>query len=605
MKKIAVFASGTGTNFEAIAENIEKGVLDASIELLVVDQKRAKVIEKGKRHGVETLVLSPRDFDSKSDYERAILKRLEEKKVEWIILAGYMRIVSPVLLEAYENRIINIHPSLLPDFRGLDAIGQAYAAHAPRMGVTIHYVDAGLDTGAIIAQQGFDVDPEWTEAECEARIHEIEHVLYTDTLKKLWGAKVLVIGSGGREHAIAWAFSESPMVGKVYAAPGNPGMRDVAETVAIKADDFDGLVTFVKENDIDLTFVGPEDPLVKGIADRFEAEGLKIFGPRANAAILEGSKAFSKEIMKKYSIPTAKYETFTDYENAAEYLRHQEYPIVLKADGLAAGKGVIIAKSCEQALSAAREMMVDGKFGGAGNRLVIEEFLDGEEFSLLAFVKDEAVYPMQIAQDHKRAYDNDEGENTGGMGAYTPVTHIPQSAIDEAMEKVMKPMAEAMVKEGRNYQGILYGGLMLTEKGVRTIEFNCRFGDPETEVILQALRGDFYRICTDVLDGRVPEYSFDEDTYLGVVLASTGYPATSTKGVLIENIDEKAPVIFHMGTAEKDGKYYTAGGRVLFVSGKGRSVSQARDNAYRSVEKIKSEALFHRSDIGFRALKEK
>ena len=204
MKKIAVFASGTGTNFEAIAENIEKGVLDASIELLVVDQKRAKVIEKGKRHGVETLVLSPRDFDSKSDYERAILKRLEEKKVEWIILAGYMRIVSPVLLEAYEHRIINIHPSLLPDFRGLDAVGQAYAAHAPRMGVTIHYVDAGLDTGAIIAQQGFDVDPEWTEAECEARIHEIEHVLYTDTLKKLWGAKVLVIGSGGNQETMNW-----------------------------------------------------------------------------------------------------------------------------------------------------------------------------------------------------------------------------------------------------------------------------------------------------------------------------------------------------------------------------------------------------------------
>lgn len=416
-------------------------------------------------------------------------------------------------------------------------------------------------------------------------------------------AKVLVIGSGGREHAIAWAFSKSLEVEKVFVAPGNPGMEDVAELININVNDFDALISFVKTNDIDLTFVGPEDPLVNGIVDKFEEEGLKIFGPKANAAILEGSKAFSKEMMKKYGIPTAKYETFTDFEKAKAYLEKQEMPIVLKADGLAAGKGVIIAQNLEDALTNARLMMVEGKFNGAGNTLVIEEYLEGEEFSLLAFVKDENVFPMQIAQDHKRAYDNDKGENTGGMGAYTPVTHIPESAINEALEKVMKPMAKAMVCESRNYQGILYGGMMLTKNGVNTIEFNCRFGDPETEVILQALCGDFYKICQDVLDGKKPEYSFDDNTYLGVVMASTNYPASSTKGALIENINESSPSIFHMGTAKKDGKYYTNGGRVLFVSGKGKNIQEAYDRAYRSVKKIKSDSLFYRSDIGFKAMR--
>ena len=416
-------------------------------------------------------------------------------------------------------------------------------------------------------------------------------------------AKVLIIGSGGREHAIAWAFSKSERVEKVYVAPGNPGMEDVAECVNIKANDFESLSSFVKENNVDLTFVGPEDPLVNGIVDYFEDRGLKVFGPRANAALLEGSKAFTKEIMKKYDIPTAKYETFTDFEAARAYLEKQEMPIVLKADGLAAGKGVIIAQNLDEAVNSAREMMLEGKFNNAGSTLVIEEFLEGEEFSLLALVKDENVYPLQIAQDHKRAYDNDEGLNTGGMGAYTPVNHLPQSAIDEAMEKVMKPMAKAMVKEGRNYQGILYGGMMLTKNGVKTIEFNCRFGDPETEVILQALRGDFYEICMDVLDNKTPEYSFDDNVYLGVVMASTNYPESSTKGVLIENINAKAPEIFHMGTAKKDGKYYTNGGRVLFVSGNGNDIKEAYDNAYKRVSEIKSEALFYRHDIGFKAMK--
>ena len=356
----------------------------------------------------------------------------------------------------------------------------------------------------------------------------------------------------------------------------------------------------IKNNIPECVLMSPEEYI--SLLD--ELEDMRLLAMAKDRLSHTSGKTIShEEIMKKYDIPTAKYETFTDFEAARAYLEKQEMPIVLKADGLAAGKGVIIAQNLDEAVNSAREMMLEGKFNNAGSTLVIEEFLEGEEFSLLALVKDENVYPLQIAQDHKRAYDNDEGLNTGGMGAYTPVNHLPQSAIDEAMEKVMKPMAKAMVKEGRNYQGILYGGMMLTKNGVKTIEFNCRFGDPETEVILQALQGDFYEICMDVLDNKTPEYSFDDNVYLGVVMASTNYPESSTKGVLIENINAKAPEIFHMGTAKKDGKYYTNGGRVLFVSGKGKDIKEAYDNAYKRVCEIKSEALFYRHDIGFKAMK--
>ncbi len=416
-------------------------------------------------------------------------------------------------------------------------------------------------------------------------------------------AKVLVIGSGGREHALCYKFSTSPLVDTVYVAPGNSGMKDVATVVDIKVNDFEGLAKFAKENAVDLTFVGPEIPLCAGIVDYFKEQGLTIFGPTKAAARLEGSKCFSKDMMAKYHIPTAAYASFSDYTKAREYLDTCEYRVVLKADGLAAGKGVIIPTNKEEAQTSLKEMMCDGLFDEAGNSVVIEEFLEGEEFSLLAFVNGGHVYPMQIAQDHKRAFDNDEGLNTGGMGAYTPVTHISQSVIDEAMENVMVPMAKAMVAEGCPFTGILYGGLMATANGVKTIEFNVRFGDPETEVILLAMSSDLYSTVMDVLNEKEPTITFDDKKYIGVVLAAKGYPESYKKGAVVEGLDQVQTQVFHMGTKEIDGKVTTNGGRVLFVSACGNTMEEAKNSVYREISKITCDNLFYRKDIAHRALK--
>lgn len=415
-------------------------------------------------------------------------------------------------------------------------------------------------------------------------------------------AKVLVIGSGGREHAICYKFKQSRHVDKVYCAPGSYGMRDVCEIVNISGNDFDGLIKFAKDESIDLTFVGPEIPLCLGIVDKFKEAGLTIFGPSELAARLEGSKVFSKMMMKKYNIPTAKHESFDDFNKALEYIEKQKFPVVIKADGLAAGKGVIIAENHEEAREAIIDMMVRNSFEKAGSNIVVEEFLEGEEFSLLAFVNEDLVIPMQPAQDHKRAFDNDEGLNTGGMGAYTPLNHLDSSVFDEALNNIMKPIAKAMIEEGCPFTGILYGGCMLTKDGVKTIEFNVRFGDPETEVILPALKNDLYEIVIDVLNKKYVSLNWSKEYYLGVVMASIGYPETYEKNHLIEGIEE-ADLLFHMGTSYNDDNYYNNGGRVLFVVGKGDTLSKAKTNAYENVEKIKSDNLFYRKDIGDRGLK--
>lgn len=415
-------------------------------------------------------------------------------------------------------------------------------------------------------------------------------------------AKVLVIGSGGREHAICYKFKQSPQVETVFVAPGNPGMADVATLVDISGNDFGKLIEFAKEKEIDLTFVGPEIPLCLGIVDRFNEAGLKVFGPSEKAAQLEGSKVFSKMMMEKYNIPTAKHKSFDSYEEALNYLNKQETPIVIKADGLAAGKGVIIPTSIEDARSALMMMMVENQFENAGNRVVIEEYLEGEEFSLLAFVNEDVVIPMQLAQDHKRAFDNDEGFNTGGMGAYTPMHHISKEVLDEAINNIMIPMANAMVNEGCPFTGILYGGCMLTKNGVKTIEFNVRFGDPETEVILPALKDDLYQVIMDVLDKKDVKLNWDDKSYCGVVLASNGYPNIYQKGHIITGLENVNTLVFHMGTALKDNSLVTNGGRVLFVVGVGDSLLEAKNNAYKEIEKIKCDNLFYRKDIGNKGL---
>ena len=412
--------------------------------------------------------------------------------------------------------------------------------------------------------------------------------------------KVLVVGSGGREHAIVDALFRSPSVEKIYCAPGNAGIAKQAECVAIKDTDVEKLKQFAIENGVDLTVVGPEAALAVGIADEFRKAGLPIFGHTKAAARIESSKEFAKELMAKYDIPTAGYKAFDNYDEAVAYVEARPLPAVLKYDGLAAGKGVVIAESMDEAREALRDMLLDDRFGKG--RVVVEDYLEGPEFSLMCFVEGENVYPMPVAQDHKRAFDGDKGPNTGGMGAYTSLPFITEEDLEFAMEKVMRPTAKAMVKEGCPLTGVLYGGLMKTAQGVKVIEFNARFGDPETEVVLPLIDSDIANVFYAVAKGEKPaEIVWSKDVTLGIVLASKGYPGSYDKGYVIEGVDEVDGSVYHMGTARKDGKYITAGGRVMIVVCSAPTLAEAQLKAKAEVEKIKCDNLFHRSDIGNKA----
>ena len=413
--------------------------------------------------------------------------------------------------------------------------------------------------------------------------------------------KVLVIGSGGRCHAIVEALSRSPKAEKIYCAPGNAGIAALAECVAIKDTDVEGLVTFAKENGVELTVVGPEAALAVGVVDRFREEGLKIFGPTKAAAEIESSKDFAKRLMVKYDVPTASYETFTDFEAAMAYVRRGSLPTVLKYDGLAAGKGVVIAQTYEEAETTLRDMLLDTKFGEG--RVVIEDFLEGEEFSLMCFVAGHSVVPMPVAQDHKRAYDNDEGPNTGGMGAYTELPFITEDDKAYAMQNIMQRVADALVAEGCPFTGVLYGGLIKTKDGIKVIEFNARFGDPETEVVLPRLESDAVELFMVVAEGREPEVKWSNKATLGIVLASNGYPGSYDKGFAIRGTENVSAKVYHMGTAVKDGELVTAGGRVMIVVAEADTLRDAQLKAQAEIAKIECENLFHRTDIGSKAFK--
>ena len=414
--------------------------------------------------------------------------------------------------------------------------------------------------------------------------------------------KVLVVGSGGREHAIVDALFRSPSVDKIYCAPGNAGIAQQAECVAIKDTDVEALKAFAIESGIDLTVVGPEAALAVGIADEFRKAGLPIFGHTKAAARIESSKEFAKELMAKYDIPTAGYKAFDNYDEAVAYVEARPLPAVLKYDGLAAGKGVVIAETMDEAREALRDMLLDDRFGKG--RVVVEDFLTGPEFSLMCFVEGENVYPMPVAQDHKRAFDGDKGPNTGGMGAYTSLPFITDEDLEFAMEKVMRPTAKAMVQEGCPLTGVLYGGLMKTPEGVKVIEFNARFGDPETEVVLPLIDSDIANVFEAVAKGTEPaEIVWSKEVTLGIVLASKGYPGDYAKGFAIRGTEKVDGTVFHMGTAVKDGELVTAGGRVLFVVAKGATLADAHKKANEEVAKIECENLFHRTDIGHKAFK--
>lgn len=416
--------------------------------------------------------------------------------------------------------------------------------------------------------------------------------------------KVLVVGSGGREHAICWKLLQSPKVDKLYCAPGNAGIGEIAELVPIGAMEFDKLVDFAKSEGIDFTVVGMDDPLVGGIVDRFESEGLKVFGPKANAAIIEGSKAFSKELMKKYNIPTAGYETFDDYDKAVEYVKNGDFPVVLKADGLALGKGVLICNTLDEALEGLNTIMVDKKFGESGNKVVIEEFLTGQEMSVLSFCDGKTIVPMVSAQDHKRALDGDKGLNTGGMGTFSPSRVYTPELAKECMETIFKPTVDALNKEGRTFKGIIFFGLMLTPKGMKVIEYNARFGDPETQVVLPRLKSDLMEIFEACVDGTLDKVNveWEDNGTACVVLASGGYPEKYTKGYEITGLEDakKADniVVFHAGTALKDGKFVTNGGRVLGITGIGKNLDEAIKIAYEGVKLVDFKDKHFRTDIG-------
>jgi phosphoribosylamine--glycine ligase len=416
--------------------------------------------------------------------------------------------------------------------------------------------------------------------------------------------KVLIVGSGGREHAIAWSVAKSPKVDKIYCAPGNAGIAEYAECVAIGAMEFDKLTAFAKEHAVDLTIVGMDDPLVGGIVDAFEAEGLRVFGPRKNAAILEGSKAFSKDLMKKYNIPTAAYENFTDPKEALKYLETAEFPIVLKADGLALGKGVLICNTLEEAKEGVQAIMLDKQFGTAGNAMVIEEFMTGREVSVLSFVDGKTIKTMTSAQDHKRAKDNDQGLNTGGMGTFSPSPFYTPEVDAFCNRYVYQATVDAMAAEGRPFKGIIFFGLMLTEKGPKVLEYNARFGDPEAQVVLPRMKNDIIEVVEACIDGTLDQVDlqFEDNAAVCVVLASDGYPVSYEKGFPIHGLDnfkdKDGYYVFHAGTKLKDGEIVTNGGRVLGVTAKGTDLKEARKNAYEAINWIQFENKYHRNDIG-------
>ena len=416
--------------------------------------------------------------------------------------------------------------------------------------------------------------------------------------------KVLIVGSGGREHAIAWSVAKSEKVDKIYCAPGNAGIAEFAECVAIGAMEFDKLVAFAKEKEIDLTIIGMDDPLVGGVVDEFEKAGLRVFGPRKNAAILEGSKAFSKDLMKKYNIPTAAYENFDNAEDALTYLETAKMPIVLKADGLALGKGVLICNTLEEAKEGVRSIMLDKQFGTAGNRMVVEEFMTGREVSVLSYVDGKTIKTMTSAQDHKRAKDGDQGLNTGGMGTFSPSPFYTEEVDEFCQKYIYQATVDAMRAEGREFKGIIFFGLMLTPEGPRVLEYNARFGDPETQVVLPRMKTDIIEVMEACVDGKLDEVEleFEDNAAVCVVLASAGYPLAYDKGFPIEGLDEfnkhDGYYCFHAGTKFEGDTIVTNGGRVLGITAKGKDLREARANAYAATEWVNFANKYKRNDIG-------
>lgn len=630
--RLGILVSGRGSNMAAIINEIEAGRLPASVEVVISDNPEAPALKLAESKGLVTVSLSRRDFDSRVEFESAIIRELRRRQVQLVVLAGFMRLIGPDFVAAFPEGIINIHPSLLPAFPGLEAQKQALDYGVKISGCSVHFVNEVMDGGRIIAQAAVPVQDDDTVESLSARILTEEHRLLprvvgqmardirqkaaamARTNVEVEKIKILVVGGGAREHALAWKLSQSPRCAQICIAPGNPGLDLMNRLVPLKVDDLEGLTKFAVEENIGLVVIGPEAPLALGLADRMRGAGLKVFGPQAAAARLESSKSYAKDFMARHNIPTAAHRVFDSQDEALAWLdTRPDGPIVVKASGLAQGKGVTVAQNRAEAIGAVREAMEDGRFGDAGREVVIEDCIDGEEVTILAFTDGKTIVPMPPVQDHKRLGEGDTGPNTGGMGAYSPVAAYTPEIARQVEETIIIPTLKGLQADGLDYRGCLYFGLMLPSpdsayQGPQVIEYNVRFGDPEAEVLMPLLQSDLVEITLACAQGNLADCTIEwlQETAVCVVMASGGYPGEYQTGLLItENVPAMigSSLAFHAGTAVNErGEIVTAGGRVITVAATDESLEKALFKAYDRVRAIHFKNSYYRRDIAYREL---
>ena len=605
---IAVLISGSGTNLQAVIDATENRTIpNATVALVVSNHEGVFGLERAKKHGIENMVIS------KNEPEK-LLDTLIKRNINGIVLAGYLSILPPEIINAYAGRIINIHPALLPDFGGMGFYGINVHKAVLKSGVkitgaTAHIVDTGVDTGAILVQGEVPVIPEDTPESLQKRVLITEHKVLIKAVKALADGettdlsknpimlspkKILVVGNGGREHAIGIKLAQNPEA-ELYFAPGNGGTASIGENINIQVDEIHKLADFAVENNVYLTVVGPELPLTLGITDTFRERGLAVFGPKREGAKLEGSKAFAKKFMQKYEIPTAKYDIVTELTEGKKILERYSFPVVIKADGLSAGKGVLICANMDEAELTLKDMLETGTFGEAGRTIIIEEFLTGKEVSLLCFTDGVTILPMETASDYKRAQDGDKGLNTGGMGSISPSPYYVDAIADDIVRKTLY----GIIAEGFDYRGVIYIGLILTPTGPKVLEYNARFGDPETQALLPRLDYDLLKLMDAIADKRLSKCkpTWKKEQAVCVVLTSKGYPGKYDTGFEISIPDGLQSTVVHAGTTLKGSKPVTNGGRVLTVTALGTSLDQAREKVYEDIEKINFKGKTFRTDI--------
>lgn len=630
--RLGILVSGRGSNMAAIINEIEAGRLPASVEVVVSDNPKAPALKLAEDRGLATVVMARRDFDSRAEFESAIIRELRRRQVQLVVLAGFMRLIGPDFVAAFPEGIINIHPSLLPAFPGLEAQKQALDYGVKISGCSVHFVNEVMDGGRIIAQAAVPVEDDDTTESLSARILTEEHRLLPRVIGQMARdirqkaaamartnvevekIKILVVGGGAREHALAWKLSQSPRCAQICIAPGNPGLDLMNRLVPLKVDDLEGLTKFAVEENIGLVVIGPEAPLALGLADRMREAGLKVFGPQGDAARLESSKSYAKDFMARHNIPTAAHRVFDSQDEALAWLdTRPDGSIVVKASGMAQGKGVTVAQNRAEAIGAVREAMEDGRFGDAGREVVIEDCIDGEEVTILAFTDGKTIVPMPPVQDHKRLGEGDTGPNTGGMGAYSPVAAYTPEIARQVEESIIIPTLKGLQADGLDYRGCLYFGLMLPGpdspyQGPQVIEYNVRFGDPEAEVLMPLLQSDLVEISLACARGHLADCTIEwlQETAVCVVMASGGYPGDYQTGLVItENVPAMigSSLAFHAGTAVNErGEIVTAGGRVITVAATDESLEKALFKAYDRVRAIHFKNSYYRRDIAYREL---